>query len=254
MTSAASIAQLLRARGVSHGDRVGLFVPLDVIAEAFAAVRACGAIAVPLALRLGAQPLAYHLRDAGVSVLLTDETHLETATQASALAPSCHHVLTLTPRSVGLPEIASAHDPRDDEAAFFSYAPETRGGRPRGAIHDTRATQMAIEGMCDALDLRADDEVAIEIPIWEGGFVLALAAHRAGARVIGRASSSTTVIALRARETTTRLAGLVAGSQLRAAIAVGAGAFGVGAARELAGRGERLELASARVIRELPLW
>ncbi len=259
MSPSARITRALDALEVAPGQRVGLFVAFGDLAHAARAVMDRGAVAVPLALRLGVEPLAYHLRDAEASALVVRAEHVELARAAMTRAPTCVHLVVLDALEMLESETpfdsatASAFD--EGDAAFLSYAPESRGGRPRGLIHDHRALGAALEGTAEALDLRADDEVAIEVPLWEGALVLGLAAHARGATIVERAGPGTSAIAVRARDAVARLAELHAHApRLRAALSIGSGRFGASAARELAARHDAVEIASAQVIRELPIW
>ena len=68
-----ALANALRSRGISRGDRVALLLPQSfetVIAHL--AIYKLGAIAVPLALLFGVEALEYRLQTAGVRLVVTN--------------------------------------------------------------------------------------------------------------------------------------------------------------------------------------
>ena len=65
-------ANMLAARGIGRGDRVGIMLPQGSdVAAAHMGVYKCAAIAVPLAILFGVDAIAYRLQDAGIKVLIT---------------------------------------------------------------------------------------------------------------------------------------------------------------------------------------
>lgn len=83
-------ANLLRALGVGHGDRIALLsenTPYFLV-TLFATVR-IGAVFVPLNYRLAAEELHRILRDAGVRVLIAQPAYLERLLSAGPLPQDC---------------------------------------------------------------------------------------------------------------------------------------------------------------------
>ncbi len=80
------LANALRARGVSRGDRVAILLPQGeaVLAAHLAAYR-MGAIAVPLAALFGVDALAYRLGDSGAKALVTNAAGLAKLRQIAAV-------------------------------------------------------------------------------------------------------------------------------------------------------------------------
>jgi hypothetical protein len=246
-------AAALDALALPRDARVGLYLPLADLLDATVATLACGLVAVPLSLRLGPRPLAYHLEEAGVSTLLTATEHLATVRAAEALAPTRPLVIDLASwdRHASARPVVRERAARDE--AFVSHAPEIPGGLPIGLVHDHEATLTAAEGVADALSLDTSDVLTVDLPLWEGALVLAIAARLRGARVAADAARDTTVLVTRARDAAASATRLLDGhAPLRAVIGVGPLAHG--AVRDLSRRAPRIELASVLVVRELPLW
>ena len=233
--------------------RVGLYLPVTELLDATVATLACGLVAVPLSLRLGARPLAYHLEQASVSAVLARTEHLDTVRAAEALAPEGTQVIDLASGKHHTSTRVVARERAAHDDAFVSHAPEIPGGLPIGLVHDHEATLIAAEGVADALSLDTSDVLTIDLPLWEGALVLAIAARLRGARVAADAARDTTVLVTRARDAAASATRLFdRDAPLRAVIGVGPLAHG--AVRDLSRRAPRLELASALVVRELPLW
>lgn len=249
-------ARALRERSVPAGARVGLHLPLDALLDAAVASLACGAVVVPLSLRLEARPLAYHLNDAGAVAIATCADRRARVEAARALAPVCAEVIELEAIAI---EASGGRrlvpEPRaDGDPAFLSHAPEIPGGLPIGLVHDHGATLAAAQALLEALSLEANDTVHVELPLWEGALLVALAVRLAGATLAhDEHAPSTTVLVCRARDASATAARhLARGAPLRAVIGVGALAFG--AMRDLVHRAPWIDVASALVVRELPLW
>ena len=85
----ATLARLLRARGVAPGDRVVLYLDSSIeFAVGVHAVLAAGAVFVPVSPLTRADKLAYMLGDTQATALLTDHRLAATWRDALARAPS----------------------------------------------------------------------------------------------------------------------------------------------------------------------
>ncbi|MFD2234759.1 AMP-binding protein [Phaeospirillum tilakii] len=144
------LANVLAARGVGAGDRVGLaLAPGLEAAVALLAVLRMGAVAVPLPLGLGAAPLAWRLDNSGAVALIVDPGVLPAVALARPHLPMLGTVLVAAdrpgPDAPALwPAIEVASDSfapvvtSPDSPAFLFYPGDT-AGRPGGVIHAHRA-------------------------------------------------------------------------------------------------------------------
>jgi acetyl-CoA synthetase len=151
------LAQALRARGVSRGDRIAILLPQGrAVLTAHLAAYKLGAIAVPLAALFGVDALAYRLRDAGARVLVTDAAGLAKVGQIAEPLPD----LALTISTDGAqgaaldwdsllagasPDFAPV-DTGPDDPALMIYTSGTTGN-PKGALHGHRVLPGHLPGV-----------------------------------------------------------------------------------------------------------
>ncbi len=142
------LANLLRARGVGRGDRVGILLAQGPeTALAHIAAYKLGAIAVPLFVLFGPEALQYRLADSGAKALVTDAAGAEKVAGIRAALPDLTLVLTRGGQVEGsldlAVEMAKASDAFDpvataaDDAALIIYTSGTTGP-PKGALHAHR--------------------------------------------------------------------------------------------------------------------
>jgi hypothetical protein len=265
----ARIGAVRRALGdEASGARVALWLPVDRLVDAFAAVLAAGATALVVPARHRHAALVHHLVDAEARWLVCTRDAREDAARAAQAAPSAPRVIIvddLAPHPTCAPAPRGIHD-----AALCSYA-EDVPDRPRGAIHSHAALDHALTALRSALGLGVPDTVTVDLAISEGALLVALAARLAGARAVLRsvpidadaiepiaADVGPTVAVMRARMLARQGLSLVRDhASLRALIGVG-GTVATSTARSCvsaaAARGRALEVASALSVRELPLW
>ncbi len=145
-------ANVLIARGIKRGDRIGIFVPQSVESViAHLAAYKIGAITIPLFYLFGPDALEFRLKDAGAIALVTD---LE---GANKIANIRHNLTALEsvysiegPREDGpdgcisfwasLDGASKSFSPVDtlaDEPALIIYTSGTTG-KPKGALHAHR--------------------------------------------------------------------------------------------------------------------
>ncbi|SDB70628.1 acyl-CoA synthetase [Belnapia rosea] len=145
-TESNRLANLLAARGIGPGDRVGVLLPqVPEAALAHLAIYKLGAIAVPLFQLFQEQALEYRLRDCGAAALVTDAVGL--AKLAGLDLPALRLVLSADGAGQGAldlrAEMALASDaftPCDtaaDDPAVIIYTSGTTGA-PKGALHAHR--------------------------------------------------------------------------------------------------------------------
>ncbi len=141
-------ANMLRAQGVTRGDRIGIMLPQGSdVAAAHMGVYKLGAIAVPLAILFGADAISYRLQDAGIKILLTNAGGVAKLRQITALPPTLHAVFNADGAEGDCLDLERALAAADDRAATLNTGPDdpammvyTSGttGSPKGALHAHR--------------------------------------------------------------------------------------------------------------------
>jgi long-chain acyl-CoA synthetase len=132
----ARVAGLLRRRGVQPGDRVGIMLPnVPHYAVVYYGALRAGAIVVPLNVLLTKREVAFHLGDAGASVVFAWHDFAEAA-EAGAAEVGSDRVI-VRPGEFG--ELVAKHDPVRDiaerdplDTAVILYTSGTTG-TPKGA-------------------------------------------------------------------------------------------------------------------------
>jgi len=147
-TRSSAFAGGLGAQGVRPGDRVAILLPQGFEAAiAHAAIYKLGAVALPLALLFGVEALAYRLRDAEVSAIVTNRFGYERIAAIRGELPALRLVVLAEedeePGTVRFRELASregrfdAADTTPDDPALMIYTSGTTGP-PKGALHGHR--------------------------------------------------------------------------------------------------------------------
>ncbi|MBK1658628.1 acyl-CoA synthetase [Paracraurococcus ruber] len=142
------LANVLRARGIGAGDRVGVLLPqLPEAAVAHLAIYKLGAIAVPLFQLFQEQALEFRLADSGAAALVTDAVGLPKLAGIRDRLPALRLVLSADGAAEGALDLhgqmARASDdfaPVDtaaDDPAIIIYTSGTTGA-PKGALHAHR--------------------------------------------------------------------------------------------------------------------
>jgi len=138
-------ANLLRALGVQRGDRVAIVLPQRIeTAVAHMAVYMIGAVAMPLSMLFGVDPLQYRLRDSGAICAIVDGAAAANVIAARADCPALAHVITLGSADgqgdVDWADALRAHSDRcdmvdtaADDPAVLIYTSGTTGP-PKGAL------------------------------------------------------------------------------------------------------------------------
>jgi len=142
------LANALRARGISRGDRVGILAPQSPdVTIAHAAIYKLGAIAVPLALLFGDDALAYRLNDAGARALIATGAGVRKARALDPAPPSLELLISTDGADAGAldfhkliadasPDFAAVETTPDDPALMIYTSGTT--GNPKGALHGHR--------------------------------------------------------------------------------------------------------------------
>jgi len=150
------LANVLAARGVGRGDRVGVLLPQSPeAAVAHLAVYRLGAIAVPLFLLFGADALRYRLADCGAAALVTDQSGLMRLDTIRAELPDLGSIFAIG-GGAGVQDLvrdmAQARDTHTcvatapDDPALIIYTSGTTGS-PKGALHAHRVLRGHLPGV-----------------------------------------------------------------------------------------------------------
>jgi acetyl-CoA synthetase len=137
------LANVLVAKGIKPGDRVGIVLPQRYEAGvAHIAISIIGAIALPLSVMFGEDALSYRLQDSGASAILVDKNHRELLQSMQSQLPELHTIIDCDDSNAeqGLwPLLEKARDQFDplqtlaDDPAFLIYTSGTTGP-PKGAL------------------------------------------------------------------------------------------------------------------------
>lgn len=193
-------ANLLAARGVQAGDRVGILLPQEPeTALAHLAAYKLGAIAVPLFTLFGLDALRYRLADAGVKSLITNAASLEKIAQIRDALPDLKTIFCIDGAATGAEEFHSAlttmsedFEPRNtraDDPALIIYTSGTTGS-PKGALLPHRTVLGHLPGVEMSHNFLGDEGDLIWTPAdwaWIGGLIDVLfAAWHLGVPVVAR--------------------------------------------------------------------
>ncbi len=142
------LANVLAARGIRPGDRVGILLPqAPETAIAHIAVYKGGMIAVPLFTLFGADALEYRLKAAGVRALISDSNGLGKLAAIRDRLPDLKLVMSIDGPGDGAEDyhrlLSKAYDSfqprptRADDPALIIFTSGTTGP-PKGALHAHR--------------------------------------------------------------------------------------------------------------------
>ncbi len=140
-------ANVLRAAGVSRGDRVAIILPQgpEVMIAHFAVYK-LGAIALPLFALFGPDALQYRLQDSGAVAAITNADSIEKIVEIKGDLPDLKQVYCIDPSAAAEDfHAALATAPADfeavqtlaDDPACLIYTSGTTGN-PKGALHAHR--------------------------------------------------------------------------------------------------------------------
>ncbi|NNE84721.1 MAG: AMP-binding protein [Alphaproteobacteria bacterium] len=146
------LANLLVAKGINRGDRVGILLPqTPETATAHVAIYKAGMVAMPLFVLFGADALEYRLADSGARALITDRENAAKLVGIRDRLPNLEVVLSIDgPGEDGaggaldfhgeLAKVSDKFDPVDtlaEEPGLLIYTSGTTGP-PKGALHAHR--------------------------------------------------------------------------------------------------------------------
>jgi long-chain acyl-CoA synthetase len=132
----AHFAGLLKARGLEHGDRVGIMLPnIPQFAVCYYGVLRAGGVVVPMNVLLKQREVAFYLSDSGAKLLLAWEGFAQDA-QAGAAQAGAECVLVAPGEFERMVSAAQAQlgivDAAEDDIAVLLYTSGTTG-TPKGA-------------------------------------------------------------------------------------------------------------------------
>ena len=193
-------ANLLVARGVMPGDRVGILLPQEPeTALAHLATYKLGAIAVPLFTLFGLDALRYRLADAGIKALVTNTASLEKIAQIRHALPDLKTIFCIDGAAAGTEDFHAAleqmredFEPRKtraDDPALIIYTSGTTGS-PKGALLPHRTVLGHLPGVEMSHNFLGLEGDLIWTPAdwaWIGGLIDVLfAAWHLGVPVVAR--------------------------------------------------------------------
>ena len=142
------LANVLRANGVTRGDRVAILLPqTPEVAVAHAAIYKLAAVVLPTALLFGPDAISYRLQNSGARALITNAQGMAKLAQIRGDVPELKFVLNVDGEESGaqdfhaaLARASSAFTPEitgPDDPAMMIYTSGTTG-QPKGALHGHR--------------------------------------------------------------------------------------------------------------------
>ena len=142
------LANVLRAHGITRGDRVAILLPQSPeVAAIHIAIYKLGAVALPLAILFGTDALSYRLQNSGAAALITNARGTERIAEIRKDLSALKLVLSLDGAGNGslgfadaLERASSDFTPVDtsaDDPAMMVYTSGTTG-QPKGALHGHR--------------------------------------------------------------------------------------------------------------------
>ncbi|MEP4768637.1 MAG: acyl-CoA synthetase [Roseibium sp.] len=178
------LANLLKARGVQPGDRVGVLIPQSPeTAIAHIAAVKLGAITIPLFALFGEEALEYRLKDSGAKAVITDESgaakldtirnDLPDLTTVFCVDGDLHGAESLSAHMVGHEDAFQPANTAADDPAIIIYTSGTTG-QPKGALHGHRVLLGHMPGVEMSHDFMGQPGDRIWTPAdwaWIGGLL-----------------------------------------------------------------------------------
>ena len=142
------LANVLRAHGIGHSDRVAILLPQSPeVAAIHVAIYKLGAIALPLAVLFGTDALSYRLQNSRAAALITNARGVERIAGIRKELPALKLILSLDDVADDAVSFAEALarassdfipvDTSADDPAMMVYTSGTTG-QPKGALHGHR--------------------------------------------------------------------------------------------------------------------
>jgi acetyl-CoA synthetase len=142
------LANVLKAHGVTRGDRVAILLPQSPeVAAIHIAIYKLGGVALPLAVLFGTDALSYRLQNSGAAAMITNARGAKRIAEIRNDLPALKVVFSLEGAGNGALDFADAlarassnFTPVDtfaDDPAMMVYTSGTTG-QPKGALHGHR--------------------------------------------------------------------------------------------------------------------
>ncbi|HMF21650.1 MAG TPA: acyl-CoA synthetase [Pseudolabrys sp.] len=142
------LANVLRAGGITRGDRVAILLPQSPeVAAIHIAIYKLGCVALPLSVLFGTDALSYRLQNSGASAVITNARGAQRIAETRKDLPAIKLLLSLDGAGDGALSFAdmvarasSDFNPLDtsaDDPAMMVYTSGTTG-QPKGALHGHR--------------------------------------------------------------------------------------------------------------------
>jgi long-chain acyl-CoA synthetase len=184
---AVALDRWLRSRGVGPDTRVAVYMDNrpEFLVAMFGTWRS-GAALVPSNARLTADELSFLISDSGAVVLITDESHAETARAAAGAAMVCvaGPELQAILRSQDTDGAVEPADVEADDLAWLFYTSGTTG-QPKGAmLSHAILTFVTVSWLADLTPLDENDVTLHAAPLSHGAGFHALAATARGAHQV----------------------------------------------------------------------
>ncbi len=178
------LANALQALGIQGGDRVAIILPQGwQVPVIHMALYKLGAIALPLAVLFGVEALEYRLRDAGVTLAITNHIGLAKIAEIRDRLPALSTLLSTEGPAAGALEftalLAGARDhfvtadTAPDDPAMMIYTSGTTGP-PKGALHAHRVVLGHLPGVQMANAFLPEEGDRLWTPAdwaWAGGLL-----------------------------------------------------------------------------------
>src|SRR5262249_4152827 len=173
---AARAGGLLRARGVTKGDRVAVMASnSDAFVVLFLALASVGAVLVPVNPEFGPAEAAYVFDHAAVSAVACTADTLATARAACAglarqpwfalLEGTAPDVPIFTDLLSSAPTDAPPDDVTPGDTCLILYTSGTTGF-PKGVMHSQQTFVLAGEGFVERMPLQPDDRLFVILPLF----------------------------------------------------------------------------------------
>ena len=138
------LANVLRAHGITRGDRVAILLPQSPeVAAIHIAIYKLGAVALPLAILFGTDALSYRLQNSGAAALITNARGTERIAEIRKDLPALKLVLSLDGAGDGSFGFAGALEPNPDS----DHEGNARGGgNSQPCVDAAGRTGRAVDG------------------------------------------------------------------------------------------------------------